>query len=123
MVVTRCLDTYVLMELYYGNRKFLTYSNADVVIPDPTLAEFFGVLLRNHGKTEAMTWFKKLARYAVPVDKETLRDAVEFRQANKKKRISFFDAVGYIYALKKGMAFVTCDKEFKDMNGVEFIRK
>ena len=60
MVVKRCLDTYVLMELYYGNRKFLTYSNADVVIPDPTLAEFFGVLLRNHGKAEAMTWFKKL---------------------------------------------------------------
>jgi len=48
---------------------------------------------------------------------------MKFRHAYRRQRISFFDAVGYIYSLEKGMAFVTGDKEFKDIKGVEFMKK
>ena len=123
MVVKRCLDTYALMEISQGNKKLMHYLTIPFVITDITLAEFYIVLLRTQGERVADYWFKRMTGYAVPVDKEVLREAMKFRHAHRRQRISFFDAVGYIYSLEKGMAFVTGDKEFKDIKGVEFIKK
>ena len=109
----RYLDTYALMEIYLGNPKFAEYINLDFVISDLTLAEFFGVLLREYGEAEADFWYKKLERYALPVDKIVLIDSIKFKQKHNKANISFFDAVGYTFALTNGYVFVTGDKEFE----------
>lgn len=45
---------------------------------------------------------------------------VGFRYEHRKSDISLFDAVGYVFALKKGHPFVTGDKEFEHLEGVEF---
>ena len=123
MVIEKCLDTYALIEIYLGNKKFLNYFNVEFIITDLTLVEFFGVLLRDYGEEEANLWFKKLEGYSVSVSKEILVEAVKFRHKHKKSGISFFDAVGYIFALKNGYKFVTGDKEFKNLNNVEFKKK
>lgn len=123
MAIEKCLDTYILIEIYLGNKNFLEYLNVEFVITDLTLAEFYGVLLREYGESDANLWSEKLERYAVPVEKEILEEAVKFRHKNKKSGISFFDAVGYIFALKKGLKFVTGDKEFEKFKGVEFKKK
>ena len=123
MVVEKCLDTYILIEIYLGNEKFLNYLNTEFIVTDLTLAEFFGVLLRDYGEEEANLWFKKLERYSASVSKEILVEAIKFRQKNKKQNFSFFDAVGYIFALKNGYKFVTGDKEFENLERVEFKRK
>src|SRR3989338_9609443 len=100
--IKRCLDTYALMEIYLGNEKFSEYLNAEFVINDLTLAEFYGVLLREYGEGEAELWLKKLERYSVQVNRKILIEAVKFRQEHKKSEISFFDAVGYIFSIKNG---------------------
>lgn len=123
MVVEKCLDTYVLIEIYLGNEKFLSYLNTDFVITDLTLAEFFGVLLRDYSEEEANLWFDKLEKNSVSVNKEILKEAIKFRQKHKKTGISFFDAVGYVFALKKGYKFVTGDKEFEKLDNVDFKKK
>lgn len=123
MVIEKCLDTYILIEIYLGNKKFFEYLNIEFVITDLTLAEFYGVLLRDYGEEDANLWFKKLEKYSVPIEKDLLKEAVKFRHKNKKSRISFFDAVGYIFALKNGYKFVTGDKEFESLNNVEFKKK
>ena len=123
MAKINCLDTYALVEIYYGNSKFLDYLNHDFVITELTLAEFYGVLYREKGKDEADLWFKKLQAYSVVVDKETLIEAIAFRYENRKKNLSFFDCVGYIFSLKKSYPFVTGDKEFENLPFVEFIKK
>ncbi len=115
MAIEKCLDTYILIEIFLGNIEF--------VITDLTLAEFYGVLLRDYGEADANLWSEKLERYAVPVEKEILKEAIKFRHKNKKSGISFFDAVGYIFSLKKGLQFVTGDKEFEKFKGVEFRKK
>ncbi|MEK6908937.1 MAG: PIN domain-containing protein [Nanoarchaeota archaeon] len=117
------LDTYVLIEIYLGNEKFTSYSNKDFIINDLILAEFYGVMLKDYGKSEADIWFNKLEEYSVPVNKEILKEAVKFRQENKKKDLSFFDAVGYIFALRNNYKFVTGDKEFEHLINVEFKKK
>ncbi len=119
----RCLDTYALVEIYLGNEKFAEYLNLDFVITDITLAEFYGILLREYGENEAEYWIKKLERYAVSVDRKSLIEAVKFRYEHKKQNLSFFDAVGYVFSLNKGFIFVTGDKEFQHFSNVEFKKK
>lgn len=123
MDVEKCLDTYTLIEIYLGNKDFLDYLNIELVITDLTLAEFYGVLLRDYGEEDANLWFRKLEKYSVPVGRDILKEAAKFRHKNKKSGISFFDAVGYIFALKKGYKFVTGDKEFENKINVEFKKR
>ena len=121
--IERCLDTYALVEISEGNPKFAKYLNVDFVITDLTLAEFYGVLLRGKGENTAEYWYKKLEIYSFPLDRQLLVEAIKFRYSNKKLGLSFFDAVGYVFALKKGICFVTGDKAFEKLRGVEFIKK
>ena len=121
--IKRCLDTYALMEIYLGNEKFAEYLNFEFVINDLTLAEFYGVLLKEYGEPEAELWLKKLERYSVQVSRKILIEAIKFRQEHKKSRISFFDAVGYVFSVKNGFYFVTGDKEFEKFANVEFKKK
>jgi len=119
----RCLDTYALVELKLGNPKFRYLNKTDFVIPDITLAEFYYVVLRNEGEEKAEYWFEKLKPYSSQVDKYILKEAMKFRSEHKKSRISFFDSVGYIFAVKNKFRFVTGDKEFEKFPRVEFVKK
>jgi predicted nucleic acid-binding protein len=121
--IKRCLDTYALVEIKLGNPKFQDYLKSEFVIVDLILAEFYSVLLREENEETANYWIKKFGGYSVSVSKDILIEAVKFRYKNKKSRISFFDAVGYIFALKKGYKFVTGDKEFENLVNVEFKKK
>ena len=78
------------------------------------------MLLREDGKQTAEYWFHKLSFYSIPVDKETLKRAVAFRYEHRKEKISFFDAVGYVFSQERGFLFVTGDKSFEKMKGVEY---
>lgn len=64
-----------------------------------------------------------LESFCKPVSLSTLIKAMQFRVDARKNDISFFDAVGYIFALENNYPFVTGDKEFEHMKGVEFIKK
>ena len=123
MDVKKCLDTYALMEISQQNPEFEVYLDSDFVITEITLAEFYGVILKDYDGKTAEYWFRKLEGYAVAVGKEILKEAVKFRYENKKKNISFFDAVGYMFSLLNGYLFVTGDKEFKGLKNVEFKQK
>lgn len=121
--IRRCLDTYALVEIAKGNPKFAEYLNSEFVLTDLTLAEFYLVLLREDGEKVADYWFNKLERYSLPAEKELLIEAIKFRYAHRKSDISFFDAVGYVFSVKKGYYFVTGDKEFENFSNVEFKKK
>ena len=121
--VKKCLDTYALIEITNGNSKFIDYLEIDFIITNLTLVEFYAVLLREYNEKIAEYWFKKLEQYAVAVEKSILKEAVKFRYEHRKTNISFFDAVGYIFSIKKGYFFVTGDKEFENFKNVEFKKK
>lgn len=116
------LDTYALAEIAQGNEKFKKFMEEDFVISDLTLAEFYGVLLRED-EEKAEIWYNKLSAYSRPADKKILVKAVKFRHDNKSKNLSFFDCVGYIFSKENKHLFVTGDKEFSSMPCVEFMKK
>lgn len=112
-----------MMEIANEDINFIQYLNKDFVITETTLVKFFIVLLREGGEKVADYWFRKLEGYSVPVDKYVLKEAMKFKYEHKKQRISFFDAVGYIFSVKNGYLFVTGDKEFENLKNVEFRKK
>ncbi|HIG98181.1 TPA: PIN domain-containing protein [Candidatus Woesearchaeota archaeon] len=118
-----CLDTYALVELSSGNPKFSTLMKEEFVIPDPTMAEFYLVIKKKHNDETANYWHRKLAQFCKPVPRQTLINALLFREENKAEDISVFDAVGYVFARENKHAFVTGDKAFRNKTGVMFIQK
>ncbi|MBI2145087.1 PIN domain-containing protein [Candidatus Woesearchaeota archaeon] len=118
-----CLDTSVLVEIARANPKFVQLIKEASVIPDPILAEFYGIVLREWDVQTAEYWFNKMGPFALQVTKEILKEAVKFRHDNKAKNLSFFDAVGYVYAVKSGHEFLTCDQDLEGLPGVRFVKK
>lgn len=117
-----CLDTYALIEIAEGNPKFSFLIKEDIIIPSTTLAEFYWILLRNKNE-EAEYYIEKLRNFSVDVQKKILLKAQKFRYLNKKKDLSFFNCVGYIFSRENNYIFVTGDKEFKNIEWVKFIQK
>lgn len=118
-----CFDTYALIEIAKDNPKFTRYNRQEFLITDLTLAEFYNIMMRDFNEQTADYWFKKVSPNSKPVSKELLVEAVKFRRKNMTKNISFFDAVGYVYAKTKGHKFLTGDKAFEGMENVEFVKK
>ena|SRR3989344_7714040 len=119
----KCLDTYPLIEISSGNNKFLGFLNEKIIIPNLILIEFYGLMYRKYNLKTAEYWYNKLLQFKVDVSIEILKKAIIFKNDNNKSNISFFDAVGYIYACENNLVFVTGDKEFKNKEGVEFVSK
>ncbi len=117
-----CLDTYALVEVWKGNPVFLTLFNEQFVITDFTLAEFYLFLYKQEKEGIAIEWDNNLSGNAKPIQRETLINALKYRQDNKKENLSIFDCVGYIFALENNLKFVTGDKAFKNKENVIFIK-
>lgn len=118
----KVLDTYVLCEILQGNKNYFSYLEGDFVLADLTLVEFYWVILREYNESTAHYWLSKLQLNSFPCSLELMAKAMMNRKKIKKS-LSFFDAVGYTLALEQNMPFVTGDKEFKSLPGVEFIPK
>jgi len=118
----KCLDTYALVEINNGNPRFTRLLKGELVITDITMAEFYAILYRTYNLQTADYWHKQLSFFCRPVSREILLKASKFRIDNRKQDLSFFDCVGYIFALENNIPFVTGDKEFQHRKGVEFIK-
>ena len=118
----RCLDAYALVEIHNGNPLFIGLLNEEAVITDVTMAEFYGHLYKKHNAATADYWHRKLSFICKNVPRDTLIKATKFRIDRKEKNLSFSDCVGYVFAAENGMRFVTGDREFRQMQGVEFVK-
>lgn len=119
----KCLDTYALVEIEAGNPKFAKILNEEFLITDLTMGEFYANLYKKYDQKTAEYWLKKLSPFCQPVSRDIIIKAIQYRIDNKSQNLSFFDCVGYMYALTNGLKFVTGDKEFKYKENVEFIQK
>ena len=118
----KCLDTYALIEIHNNNPKFSNYINEEITISNITFTEFYSLILRDYNEKTADYLLNKFRSYLRDVDIKTLIKAVKYRYENKKQNLSFFDCVGYVFALENNMKFVTGDKEFQNKENVEFIK-
>ncbi len=119
----KCLDTYALIEIHNKNPKYIPYLEEEFTIPEPIIAEFYGIILKNYNEQTANYLLKKFEPYLSPVNINILIKAIKFRHENKKRKLSFFDCVAYMFSLENKYEFLTGDKEFENLPGVDFVKK
>lgn len=117
-------DTYAIIELENGNPKYSNYFGEPIVLTMFNLVEVYWVILNQFGEEKAEEIYDDYKQCIVEVDDEVFKEAIKFRKkVYKSKKISYADAIGYVYALKHKMKFLTGDREFKDLDNVEFVEK
>jgi predicted nucleic acid-binding protein len=117
-----CLDTYALVEISKANSSYENILDENFVIPNPVIAEFYNILLREYNERTANYWLKLLKPYRGKIRLDVWIKAIKFKNKHKKEKLSFFDCIGYIFALENNMTFVTGDKQFSNKSQVLYIK-
>lgn len=120
---TYFFDSYALVELFKGNENYKRFQKAKIVTSYFHLFELYYGLLREHDEEEFIEFFKFLQNFCVELKFEWISKASKLKQIYKKGNMSYADCIGYIIAEELGVKFLTGDKEFKEMENVEFVRK
>lgn len=114
-------DTYAIIEIINGNPNYSCYINERIIINNFIFAEFCYILIR-----EKCPYIDKYlghySKYIISINPQIIEEAMKFRYKNKKKNLSIPDCISYIMAKNLGIKFLTGDKEFKDMENVEFVK-
>ena len=115
-------DTYAIAEILNGNPDYIKYSGKPVTITIYNLAEIYWHALREYSAEEADDIYNDYKDAVNEIDDETLKEAMKFRKEHKKKDLSYADCIGYIYALRHNMIFLTGDKEFEGLKNLEYVK-
>lgn len=115
------LDTYALIEITKGSKNALKYVDCEVYTNILNLYEFYMNLIRDFDEDTAKEKFNNFKQIMIPIKDNHIFLASRFKIANKKRNFSYADALGYVTAKAEDMKFVTGDKEFKNLENVEFI--
>ena len=115
------LDTFALIEIAKGNEKFKKFLDEELFTSLFNLYEFYFVLLRDFNEQIAREFFYQFRTRIIQIRDEHIFKASRFKLDNRKKKLSYVDCLGYIIALEYGLKFLTGDREFKELNNVEFI--
>lgn len=116
-------DTYAFCEVVKGNKNYEKFKEGySITTTRFNLMEFFYSLLSTLGEEIASNGYNSFLDFCIEIDDETIKDAMKFRFANKSKRLSYVDCIGYIIAVKNNILFVTGDEQFRNMPNVEFIK-
>lgn len=116
------LDTYALVEITKGNKNFEKYLDSDAITLRLNMAELYHSNLSDFNEKTADHFFKLFARLTFEMPPEIIPKAVTFRKLHNKKNLSYADCFGYIFAMENKRLFLTGDKAFRGMKGVEFVR-
>jgi len=116
-------DTYALIELL-ARRDFLRYSAKGFRTSRWNLAELLVVDLREHGEAIARRHFQRfLGACEEPTDEDLFQAAV-FREAQRERKrlLSYVDALGYVLARRQSLRFLTGDQAFRGLPHVLFVK-
>lgn len=114
-------DTYAIMEILRGNPNYLKYNDEDVIINKFIYAEMCYNLYREK-QILAKEYITKYSKFINSVKPEWIDEAMKFRLKWKDRNVSITDCVSYIMAKHLGIKFLTGDKEFENIDNVEFVK-
>jgi len=116
-------DSYALIELTKGNPSYIHYVDNPVIITIFNLVEFTYSVMLDYGEKKAEEICHKFQDCVVEVSPEIILEALKFRKENHRRNLSYADCLGYTYAQKNKLIFLTGDEQFRNFSGVEFLKK
>ncbi len=117
-------DSYAVLAYLSDNPKYIAYfEENDGFLTKLNLLEIYFRTLQVHGTEAASKVTKTFAKYTVDFGLADIEGSMKLRLKLKKNGfdISYADALGYYLALKSEVKFLTGDKWFKNLEGVEFV--
>lgn len=112
-----------MIEIVKENPRYFSFVKSKCVCTVLNLLEFYYSARVSLGETRAKAMYSHFKTGLVQFDDETVFDAMEFRQHNKRLNLSYADALGYTIAKHLGIPFLTGDESFKALPNVIFIKK
>ena len=119
-------DTYALVEILRGSPAYERYAGEELVTSEFNLLELAYALTRDYDKERAVEILKIVRAFIAivqPTDKD-YAEASSLRIELKKqdRNLSLIDAVGYVLAKHLKIPFLAGDREFKDLDGIEYVK-
>jgi len=119
-------DTYALVEILKGNPNYEKYSSAELYTTEFNLLELSYALVRDFGVEKAeeiLEIMKSSVTVVIPeVHHYVLASEIRIRERKNGKKLSLIDCLGYAMAKSLGVKFLTGDREFREMENVEFVK-
>ena len=116
-------DTYAIFEIAKGNPNYDDYTdNVGIAITKLNLMELYYKLLISFGIEMAELYYEKYKQFAVDISDTLIKNAMLLRAKHKSKDLSYVDCIGYAFAIEHKIKFLTGDRQFKDMDNVEFVK-
>lgn len=116
-------DTYAFVEIVKQNKNYEPYKkDKGIVTTILNLMELHYSLLRTVGKEQADKHFDRLLPFVIQIPNQVIKKANEFKFMQKRKKLSYVGCIGYVLSKRMNIKFLTGDKEFKDLDNVEFVR-
>ena len=119
-------DTYALVEILKGNPAYERYAMEELVTSEFNMLELAYALRRDYGEERAIEILRIVRAFitiAQPRDEDYARASTLRLELRKQGRnLSLIDALGYVLAKRLNIRFLTGDREFKDLEGVEYVR-
>lgn len=115
-------DTSAIIEISEGNEIYSPYFDLFTTITIFNLAEIYWISLNKMGESNAEKLYDDYKEAVVDVTDDVLKEAMQFRKQHKDKGFSYADSIGYIFAKKNNIKFLTSDSQFKDLENVEYVK-
>ncbi len=122
MGLTYFFDTYAFHELIKGGENYKAYTAASILTTRLNLMELYYTMLLKYGQQEAERCYSLFLDFVVDIDDDIIKEAMMFKKESKKRSLSYIDCIGYILAKRRGVKFLTGDKEFEHLENVEFVK-
>ena len=123
-------DTYAMLAIARGDTRFEPYLDVEPVTTWWNVMEFYFVSRRDGvERTRAEQLARRYRPRCLEPDEATCFAGAEFRlrhryrdSSGRMKRVSYADALGYHCALAERVPFLTGDRGFRGLPGVEYVR-
>ena len=115
-------DTYAFLEILKGSANYEKYKTVGITTTKLNLFELYLRILREADEEKAKLILDKYYQFAVDFDKEVIQKAAKLKLELAKRDISMTDCIGYVLSAKLGVKFLTGDREFENLENVEFVK-
>jgi PIN domain nuclease of toxin-antitoxin system len=118
-------DSYAIIEMLKGNRNYLSYQSERLVMTEFNICEVGFAVCREYPAHAAriLKAVRKMVVIQESRDEDYCAAAVtRMRATAEGKKLSTIDCVGYSVANRLNIPFLTGDREFADMDNVQFVR-
>ena len=116
------LDSYALIEIIKGNKNFEKFQHTKNFTGFMNLLEVHYRITGDFNSEKADKVIEHFKKLIVSAAFDDIKSASKFRVKNSKKKFSYVDCLSYVISKRLGVKFLTGDKEFEDLENVEFVK-